>query len=463
MTRLRAAARSLALALCVAGGPATGALAADSPPLAEHVVLVSIDGLRPELYLDAGWPAPMLQQMAREGAHAEAVRGVFPSVTYPTHTSIVTGALPARHGIFYNSPFEPGGETGRWYWEAASIRVPTLWTAAREAGLTTAAVSWPVSVGADLDWNVPEIWSLDPAESPVSTLRRHARPPGLVDELEREAIGRLSDELWTHDGMARDDRVGEIAAYLLAHHKPGLLLVHVLCVDHFQHEDGREHPLVRRAVATADRVLARLVEAAGRAGIAERTAFVVTGDHGFADLHTRLAPNVWLAEAGLQEARADRGRWRATFHTSAASAFLHLRDPRDTAAVSQVRALLAAQPPGVRSLFRLVERDELDRLGAAPEAALALALAPGVTVTADAAPPAIRPAQGANHGYLPDEPALLTGLVGWGAGFRPGAVVPRMSVTDVAPLVARLLGLPFEAPDGVLLPGLLRGGEAERP
>ncbi len=137
--------------------PQPAAVPSSSQRLAEHVVLLSIDGLRPEMVLDASWAAPLLQQMAREGAHAGKVYGVFPSVTYPTHTTIVTGALPARHGIYYNSPFEPGGETGRWYWEASSIRVPTLWTAARAAGLTTAAVSWPVTVGADLDWNVAEI------------------------------------------------------------------------------------------------------------------------------------------------------------------------------------------------------------------------------------------------------------------------------------------------------------------
>src|SRR5690606_11805918 len=93
-------------------------------------------------------PAPMLQRMAREGAHARAVRGVMPTVTYPSHTTLVTGAVPARHGILYNQPFEAGGQSGRWYVEHDSIRVPTLWDAVRAAGGTTAAISWPVTVGA---------------------------------------------------------------------------------------------------------------------------------------------------------------------------------------------------------------------------------------------------------------------------------------------------------------------------
>ena len=121
----------------------------------EHVVLISIDGLRPEFYLDRSWPAPMIQQMRREGTHARGARGIYPSVTSPTHTKNVTGALPAEHGIHYNSPFEPGGQTGRWYWDAQAIRVPTLWDAVRAANFTSASLSCPVSVGAPVDWNLP--------------------------------------------------------------------------------------------------------------------------------------------------------------------------------------------------------------------------------------------------------------------------------------------------------------------
>ena len=72
----------------------------------DHVVLISIDGFRPEFYQDTTWPAPMIQQMAQEGAQARAVRGVFPSVTYPSHTTMITGSVPRRHGIYYNTPFQ---------------------------------------------------------------------------------------------------------------------------------------------------------------------------------------------------------------------------------------------------------------------------------------------------------------------------------------------------------------------
>lgn len=428
----------------------------------DHVILVSVDGLRPEFYLDDEWPAPNLQQMRREGAHAEAVTSVFPSVTYPAHTTMITGARPARHGILHNVPFVAEAPTDRWNWFADSLRAPTLWDAVREAGGRTASVGWPVSVGAPVDWNVPEIWPLEEGVDPVAPIRQHATPPGLVDEIEAEATGPLTGDNFTIEHLARDDEAGEAAAYLLERHRPRLLTLHLIHTDHFQHLDGRSGDRVRRAVAVADRAVGRLREAAARAGILERTAIVVTGDHGFSDVHTLLAPNVWLAAAGLRARDRDRGTWRATFHTAGGSAFLHTQEPDAPQTVAAVRRALSELPPGVRELFRVVEREELDRLGAAPGARLALAAVPGVAFVGTAEGEAVRAGEGGTHGYLPDADGLATGFVAWGAGVRPGAVVPRMGLEDVAPFVAALLGLDFEAPDGVLLPGLLAREVRER-
>ena len=303
-------------------------------PRADHVVLVSVDGLRPDFYLPgSSWPAPNMQQMARDGAHAEGVRGVFPTVTYPSHTTIVTGALPARHGVYYNRPFEPEGQTGEWYWFESSIQVDTLWDAVRAAGRRTAAISWPVTVGAPIDRFVPETYSLDPNSDRLAPMR-DGTTPGLWQELEREATGRLSLRNYGSAYITRDDTTGAMAAYVLETHRPALIALHLITTDSAQHAHGRESDRARRAVAAADRAIGAVRDAADRAGILERTAFVVTGDHGFVDLHTQLMPNVWLAEAGLHGTEPDRGEWRATFHPTGGSAFLHLRDEADAEALN---------------------------------------------------------------------------------------------------------------------------------
>lgn len=436
-------------------GLALPAAHAESRRLADHVVLISVDGLRPEFYLDPAWPAPAMQQMAREGAHAKGVRSVFPSVTYPAHATMITGALPARHGIVNNSPFEPEGETGRWYWETEAIQGRTLWDAAAAAQLGSASVGWPVSVGAPVDYNLPEIWSIDPQRDAIDAQKAATRPTDLWEELEREATGRLTLENFNYGVLARDDRAGEISAYLLASRRPGLMTVHLVETDDFQHRDGRGGNRVARAVAAADRAISRIVEAADRVGILERTAFVITGDHGFIEHEVRVKPNVWLVEAGLMEAARDRDNWRATFHKAAGAALLYLADDADAGTLDRVRATLEGRPGDERRLFRILERGELDRRGADPRAALGLSPAPGTTLSSSSETPAVEPARGGNHGHVPELPQMLTGFIGWGAGLRPGASVASMGLVDVAPIVARLLDLDFEAPDGGVPAGVL--------
>lgn len=434
-----------------------GTLLVAQTPRSEHVVLISIDGLRPEFYRDAtAFGAPTIQQMARDGVHAMGVRGVFPSVTYPSHTTLITGATPARHGIYYNSPFEPGGQTGRWYWEADSIRVPTLFSALRKAGRTSAAVMWPVSVGAPVDFLVPEVWSLDPSEERMLPMRQLATP-GLIEELERDATGRLNDRgSFNGDWLSRDDRLGAMAAHILETRRPTFTALHLIGTDHFQHEQGRTGDKVSRAVSALDRAIGQLVDAAGRAGILERTTFIVTGDHGFVNTQLRVDPNVRLAAAGLQDTTATRGRWRATFHVEGAAAFLHLRDQRDTAAVTAARRALASAPPSERRLYRIVERAELDAIGADPRVPFALTSMNGVRMGGASTGTPVRGSSGGTHGYFPtDMPEILTGFVAWGAGVRPGMVLPVMDLTDVAPLIATLLGVPFAPLDGVLQAGVL--------
>ena len=87
----------------------------------EHVVLVSIDGLRPEFYL-GDYDAPTLKELARDGAHVKAVESVYPSVTYAAHATIVTGVRPWKHGIYANTTWTERGSTRDWQWYARGLK-----------------------------------------------------------------------------------------------------------------------------------------------------------------------------------------------------------------------------------------------------------------------------------------------------------------------------------------------------
>lgn len=147
------------------------------------VVLVSIDGLKPEYVRDAdrlGLRIPTLRALVRAGASARGVVGVTPTLTYPSHVTLVTGVAPARHGVLSNTTFDPLVKNQQgWYWYAEDVRAPALWDAARARGLTTGAVHWPVTVGAGITWNVAQLWRAGTPDD--RKLVRALATPGLVD------------------------------------------------------------------------------------------------------------------------------------------------------------------------------------------------------------------------------------------------------------------------------------------
>ena len=153
-----AAARRLALIVVAAALVSPAAASGPVPPGERHTVVISIDGMCASWYRSParGLKIPNILRLKQEGSYAEGVEGVYPTVTYPSHTTIVTGKLPAEHGIYTNvSSREWGKNTGDWFWFSKAIKVPTLWDEARKAQLTTAAVSWPVTAGAAIDWDFP--------------------------------------------------------------------------------------------------------------------------------------------------------------------------------------------------------------------------------------------------------------------------------------------------------------------
>jgi predicted AlkP superfamily pyrophosphatase or phosphodiesterase len=416
-----------------------------------HVVIVSIDGLRPEFYL-GDWEAPTLKAMAREGVHAAAVESVFPSVTYPSHVSIVTGVRPWKHGIAANTLWGDRGGRREWHWWAKAIKARTLWQAAREKGLTAAVTYWPCTVGADVEWRVAEVWDPDGKE----TLQRlqAAATPGLLLELSL-ALG-LPDEETVQDKASIDGFITGAACHVFRKHKPNLMLVHLLQVDDRQHQEGRESEGVRRAVREQDGNIARIRKAIEDSGAADRTLLIVTGDHGFVDVSRQLHPNALLAQAGLVEVEEGRVRsWKALAHSSGGSAAVYVKDPADVARVGEVLRGAAARD-GER-LYTVLDRRELDGLGYNAAASYALDAGDGFAFSGALASALVegRPSVKGNHGQLPTREKLLTGFLAAGAGVKAGARVERMRLIDIAPTVARLLGLEMGEVEGAVLDRIL--------
>ena len=171
--------------------------------------------------------------------------------------------------------------------------MPTLWDSVRQARGKTASVSWPVTAGAPIDYNVPEVWPQEIKDC-LAPVRQQTTPKGLFEESEQRTTGLLTARDMSSDYMSGDENGSRIAAYLVETCKPTLLTLHVSGVDHAEYRDGRDGEHLRRALATADWVVGNLVEARAKAGIDKEMAVIVAGDHVSVDINTTLVPNVWL-------------------------------------------------------------------------------------------------------------------------------------------------------------------------
>jgi hypothetical protein len=167
----------------------------------------------------------------------------------------------------------------------------------------------------------------------------------------------------------------------------------------------------------------------------------------------------------------------AKFIAAGGSAFLYRYSTTTKAdeigIIKAVTDSLDALPKNKRSLFRIVNRKELDKMGADSSAILAITAVPGTVFSGVIAKAqatnygpgtAIQnnpldgiflPTHGGHHGYDPNIPDMWTGFIAAGAGINKGGHIKELCVTDIAPLIAQLLGIEFKTPDGHLVAGIL--------
>ncbi len=424
-----------------------------SPKPVQHVIVISVDGMKPESYIapDAhGLKIPTLRQIVRDGESSNGVQPVMPTVTYPSHTTMMTGVNPGTHGIVTNPAWDPFGQNYNGYrWYEEDIRVPMLWQLARQHGLHTALIHWPVTVGAQADIIVPEIWRANIPED--LKLLRALSTRGILDEVSKEYPdfnAGITPPLQT------DAAFTDVACYAIKKSQPNLLLLHLAMVDHEEHLHGPFSPEANAATETADAQIARVIAEAKKDGIWDSTVLVVLSDHGFVPISQAVRPGVLLREHSLITLNEkDRiTAWKASLITDGGSAYIYVNDRNDDAtrrALTEIfKPLAGAQGSGIA---RVVAHDEIVAMGGDPDAFLALEAVEGTVITADYTGKFSEPSKlGGTHGYFPDRPEMRSSLIFYGPSISPGKI-PNARMIDIAPTIARWLGLDLQNAQGSAL------------
>jgi predicted AlkP superfamily pyrophosphatase or phosphodiesterase len=416
------------------------------------VVLISIDGLKPEAVIDAashGLTIPNLRAFIADGTYASGVRGVLPTLTYPSHMSILTGTSPAHHGIYSNTTFDPYRRNERgWYWYAEDVKVPTLWDAAAAAHLRTANVYWPTSVGANITYNLPQIWRTGSDDD--LKLQRALSTPGLEQELSK-TLGRYPGGM--EESVAEDEIRARFAIRLMQTRHPDFMTVYLTGLDSEQHASGPFSAKSNAVLERIDTIIGEL-RSAIEATAPGRATICVVSDHGFASVEHDV--NLFNAFLEARLFSIDREQkvtaWQAMPWPAGGGAAIMLAEPGDELVQARVRTLLAtlAGDPA-NGIDRVMTHEELVQAQGFPQAAYFVSFASGYELGSGFEGPLIAaPSNRGMHGYAPDRPEMRSSFFLIGPQIPAARSLGEIDMRQIAPTLASILHL--RLPDAELAP-----------
>ena len=409
-----------------------------------HVLMISIDGMKPEYITHAeehGLKVPNLRLFLSQGSYADGVVGVVPTVTFPSHITMITGVWPAQHGVVANTLYDPFGDLhGEAYWHFPQVHAETLYQAADAAGLKTASVGWPVTLGAPVDYLIAGYG--EPAKS-ASPDDQPLHPADIKQQLNVAFAADTDDD---------DHRAGW-AEGIIRKWNPNFVLLHFNDLDKNEHAHGPFSPEADAAMEHLDRL-------AGEAIAAEEAAspdamIVVVSDHGFASVDRETNLNAYFVQAGLitlkPEGTAGAGgkisAWDAECRLEDGSAAVVLRDPNDKALLAKVKAVLdAMKADPANGIDRILDAEELHRRGGFPEASFRIDMKPGWATRGGLRAPFVVDTPGiGTHGYLPDHAEMRSAFFVEGPGVAKGKELGVIDMRQIAPTVAKMLGIRMTA------------------
>lgn len=410
-----------------------------------RVVLVSLDGFAAFYWTDPRVRMPTLRRLAERGVVADRMETVFPSTTWPSHVSLVTGVHPVTHGVVANYILNRAGGrvenlTGDPVYDAAELlRTATVYDRAYAAGRVTAAVDWPATRrSASFHFNLPCFKDQRVFETQTDA-RVWAELGALGYPLDRQGEWAQLPKRFLKDAM-----VADVAVHAWTRYTPDLLLVHFLCADSLQHLHGPRSPEAYWALEYVDGLVGRLLGAVSPRALDDDTALMVVSDHGFLATPRETRPNVHLERLG---AAGD-----ARFVMNHGAGFVY------ALGAAAAGPALAKELSGLEGVARVWQPAEYATLGLpTPDVNphvgdLLLEAADGYCFGDAADGDLIGPAHyRGNHGHLATRPDLGAFFLAAGAGVARGNALGAITSRDVAPTVAQLLGLAQVPSEGRVL------------
>ncbi|MCD2256576.1 alkaline phosphatase family protein [Lactobacillus sp. CC-MHH1034] len=412
--------------------------------MSEKMIIISLDAMgADDLTADKLKWLPNLANLIRTGTHVKTVEPILPTLTYPSHTSIITGTYPNKHGIINNVKLESLRQSPDWYWYRKAVQVKPLYDIAKEAGLTTAAFLWPVTARAKIDYNIAEIfpnrfwnnqimvslWASSPLfaiqmNTKFGYLRRGIRQPYL------------------------DNFITAAAVDTIKHKRPDLTMIHLVDMDAHRHRYGVRSKEAYQALKRLDLRVGQIIQATKDAHTFANTTFAILGDHYQIDVTHMIRLNSLFREKGWLQLSPDGlvdSDWQVFANSCDGTTYVYTRPGFDK--TSELFEILQNRP----EIDHVYTQQEAAEKGADPKCTFMCDAKSGYyfinnatgsiieTVTADqiGRPDRYR----AVHGYAPDKPDYQTTLILNGPKIKAGQAIPKAKLVDEAPTFAKIMGL----------------------
>jgi predicted AlkP superfamily pyrophosphatase or phosphodiesterase len=445
--------RTLSLSLALLSIPCLcGYVRATDSTSDRVVVMMSVDGLANFYLQDPTVEMPAIRKLAAEGAVSAGMRASDPTVTWPNHTTLATGVSPAHHGVVGNDYLDrTTGKKIVVIWDPTFdkeeiVKAPTVYDVAKAAGLKTAAVHWPASRNAhSLDWTVPDC-------SKPELLEKYSTPV-VLEEAKAAGIDLINDA----DGKPRhrtesteeDQRFLDVFKLILREHKPNVALFHVLDVDFTEHREGPRSAKALEAIKGADDQVRQVWEELQK-DFPGKATLIIVSDHGFSLNKTRVAIDPILEQAGLIKTVGNRitgGDVEPVIQGGSVLLYIH-----DDANRAPIEERLRKAFANVEGVAKIIAADEFKDYGIgdpkrdphAPDMVLFAELGYFFGDTAAGGKSELK----GSHGYDSRLPDMHAVFIACGAGIKPGTKLGEINNTDVAPTIAKLLGLEIPNADG---------------
>ena len=405
---------------------------------------------------------PSFGPVIKNGSHVHHLLPVHPALTYCCHVSILTGTYVDRHGIVSNERLLHCEKNDTWYGYKRQVNGPTLLDHAREHGLTTCSLSWPVSAGADYTYNWPMVvpYHYD-GYAPLQYLENGNATQNLLDayywKYGRYIKGKDS---------SLDLLTMSVAPDLLRDFgQPDVMLIKMCDLDSARHRYGVYSQQAFDQLRKHDEEFGVIMECLKRYGDPDNTNIVIMGDHGQTDIDDVLNMNVLLTEAGFIRRKDGRIVDCDCFaHSNGLSCYIELKDPEDKVMAQKVRDYLESLKynPDIQLLYVLDKEEMKKEYHLAGPFDFVIESRRNIAFNDDPDTPYLWNSKipgdhyigAATHGSRPDRDEN-TAFIACGPSIKKGVVIERADMVDEAPTMARMIGFEMPDTDGRVLEELL--------